>query len=117
MKALEEDVTGKVLLASWRGTRFECVQVLRDVCDKVLKDPRETEATLVRRAKGLLLIGAIFKSTQPDESDLERRELERMVSEAASGISKLQMFRAQAKADPHLKRREKDVSPHDSKGS
>ena len=27
--------------------------------------------------QGLLLIGAIFKSTVPDESDEERRELER----------------------------------------
>jgi len=34
---------------------------------------------LYNRAKALLLIGAIFKSTQPDESDEERRELERYV--------------------------------------
>jgi X-domain of DnaJ-containing len=32
LKALEYDVTGKILLASWRGTRFEVVQVLREVC-------------------------------------------------------------------------------------
>ena len=31
LKALEIDVTGKILLASWRGTRFEVVQVLREV--------------------------------------------------------------------------------------
>ena len=31
LKALEIDVTGKVMLASWRGTRFEVVQVLREV--------------------------------------------------------------------------------------
>lgn len=31
MKALEMDVTGKIMLASWRGTRFEVVQVLREV--------------------------------------------------------------------------------------
>ena len=35
LRALEIDVTGKILLASWRGTRFEVVQVLREVrpCD------------------------------------------------------------------------------------
>jgi X-domain of DnaJ-containing len=32
LKALEYDVTGKIMLASWRGTRFEVVQVLREVC-------------------------------------------------------------------------------------
>ena len=31
LKALEIDVTGKIMLASWRGTRFEVVQVLREV--------------------------------------------------------------------------------------
>jgi hypothetical protein len=31
----------------------------------------------------MLYIGATFKSTIPDESDEERRELERMVAEAA----------------------------------
>jgi hypothetical protein len=31
LKALEIDVTGKIMLASWRGTRFEVIQVLREV--------------------------------------------------------------------------------------
>jgi hypothetical protein len=31
LKALEIDMTGKIMLASWRGTRFEVVQVLREV--------------------------------------------------------------------------------------
>lgn len=31
LRALEEDVTGKIMLASWRGTRFEVIQVLREV--------------------------------------------------------------------------------------
>ena len=30
-KALEIKVTEKIMLASWRGTRFEVVQVLREV--------------------------------------------------------------------------------------
>ena len=99
LRALEEDVTGKIMLASWRGTRFEVVQVLREVSltiflnskinahvnilpqvvDKVLKEPGISELTLYNRAKGLLLIGTTFKATQPDESDIERRELERSV--------------------------------------
>jgi len=39
------------MLASWRGTRFECLQVLREVCDHVLKDPDVSEIVLINRAK------------------------------------------------------------------
>lgn len=39
------------MLASWRGTRFECVQVLREVCDHVLKEADVTETILLNRAK------------------------------------------------------------------
>ena len=35
LRALEEDVTGKIMLASWRGTRFEVNNVLREVCTAV----------------------------------------------------------------------------------
>lgn len=98
LRALEEDMTGKILLASWRGTRFEVVQVLREVVDHVLKDREVSEQTLVNRAKGLLIIGHIFKTTVPDESDEDRRELERIVSEAATGKSKHHHLRTAAKA-------------------
>lgn len=39
------------MLASWRGTRFECTQVLREVCDQALKDPEASETVLLNRAK------------------------------------------------------------------
>lgn len=57
------------------------------------------------------MLGAIFKRTQPDESDAERRDLERMVAEAASGKSKHQKMKAQAKANAHQKKHEKSGSP------
>ncbi|KAI5117135.1 hypothetical protein M0805_008254 [Coniferiporia weirii] len=88
LKALELDMTGKIMLASWRGTRFEVMQVLREVCDKVLSDNTVSEAVLLNRAKALMYIGVIFRRTEPDESAEERRELERMVAEAAAGKPK-----------------------------
>ncbi|KAH8832691.1 X-domain of DnaJ-containing-domain-containing protein [Flagelloscypha sp. PMI_526] len=88
LRALEMDVTGKILLASWRGARLEVVQVLREVMDNVLKDPEVSDAVLLNRAKGAMLIGAIFKATVADESDEERRELERMVADAAQPKNK-----------------------------
>ncbi|KAH0836701.1 X-domain of DnaJ-containing-domain-containing protein [Lanmaoa asiatica] len=116
LHAMEEDMTGKVyihatrrftysyhhlalqiLLASWRGTRFEVVQVLREVVDNVLKDREVSDQVLVNRAKGLLIIGHIFKITAPDDSDEDRRELERMVAEAAAGKSKHQQLRTHAR--------------------
>ncbi|EGN96674.1 hypothetical protein SERLA73DRAFT_184800 [Serpula lacrymans var. lacrymans S7.3] len=110
MRALEQDVTGKIMLASWRGTRFEVVQVLREVVDNVLKDKKASDLVLYNRAKGLLITGAIFKSTVPDESDEERRELERMVAEAAAGKSKHQQLRtAAAKTRKDGKTSPKDV--------
>ncbi|OCH85934.1 DnaJ-domain-containing protein [Obba rivulosa] len=117
LRALEEDVTGKIMLASWRGTRFEVVQVLREVVDTVLKEPGVPDAVLYNRAKGLLLMGAVFKSTEPDESDEERRELERMVAEAASGKSKHHQLQAQARAAARAKKhdsvahKEKEPAP------
>ena len=49
------------------------------VVDNVLKEPGVSDQVLYNRARGLLLLGAIFKSTIPDESDEERRDLERCV--------------------------------------
>lgn len=39
--------------------------------------PEVTDQVLMNRAKALLMIGAIFKAIEPDETDEERRELER----------------------------------------
>jgi len=111
LRALEEDITGRIMLASWRGTRFEVTQVLREVCDNVLKPHSASDLVLFNRAKGLLLMGAIFKSTVPDETDAERRELERMVAEAATGKSKHHQMMAQAKANAQGKKKEKSASP------
>ncbi|THV05539.1 DnaJ domain-containing protein [Dendrothele bispora CBS 962.96] len=99
LRALEMDVTGKIMLASWRGARLEVIQVLREVVDNVLKEPGASEHVLVNRAKGLLLTGAIFKTAIPDESDEERRELERMVAEAAQPKNKHAHKAAKAKRE------------------
>ncbi|KNZ79609.1 hypothetical protein J132_08994 [Termitomyces sp. J132] len=109
LRALEMDVTGKIMLASWRGARLEVVQVLREVVDNVLKEPGQSADVLYNRAKALLLTGAIFKSTIPDESDEERRELERMVAEAAQPKSKRRTTEAaKAKREEMIKQLEKE---------
>lgn len=98
LRALEADLTGKILLASWRGTRFEITQILREVVDNVLHEKGLTDDVLVKRAKAIMLIGVVFKSAQPDESEEERRELERLVAEAAKPKKKAKKEKAPAAA-------------------
>ena len=54
------------------------------VVDNVLYEPNLSKEVSGRRAKAIMSIGAIFKSVQADESDEERRELERYVSISGS---------------------------------
>lgn len=73
----------QILLVTWRSTKFEVYQVLGEVIDSVLKkEDGLTDDELSLRAKALISIGTIFKNTVPDETDEERRELERYVSRA-----------------------------------
>lgn len=56
----ERKVTGKILTAAWRGSRFEITQVLRDVCDKVLNDKSIPLSKRLERAQGLVILGNIY---------------------------------------------------------
>lgn len=56
----ERHVTGKILTAAWRGSKFEIQSVLREVCDNVLYDKKTPLSKRLERAQGLVLIGDIF---------------------------------------------------------
>ncbi|KNZ58063.1 tRNA modification GTPase TrmE [Puccinia sorghi] len=88
MEKLNKDLVGKLLLISWKGTRFESGAILRQVADNVLskESASVTDEVVMKRAKALLLIGMIFKEVEPDETDEERRELERQSAKAALAI-------------------------------
>lgn len=55
----ERRVTGKILTAAWRGSKFEIQSVLRDVCDAVLNDKKVPLQKRLERAEALLIIGEI----------------------------------------------------------
>ena len=59
---LEKKVTGKILMAAWRGSRFEIQSVLRDVCDKILNDKNVALNKRVERAHALMMVGTVFKN-------------------------------------------------------
>ncbi|SCV70271.1 BQ2448_1665 [Microbotryum intermedium] len=84
-KKIEADMSGKLLLVAWKGSKFELSTVLRQVVDAVLvKDsPEVTDAILTRRAQAIMFTGAILKTVKPEEGDDERRELEKLVAEAS----------------------------------
>jgi hypothetical protein len=57
----EKKVTGKILAAAWRGSKFEIQSVLRDVCDSVLNDKKVKLEKRVERAHALVIIGEMFQ--------------------------------------------------------
>ena len=57
----ERKVTGKILAAAWRGSKFEIQSVLRDVCDRVLNDKSVKLEKRIDRAHALILVGSIYQ--------------------------------------------------------
>lgn len=60
----EKRVTGKILAAAWKGSKFEIQSVLRDVCDKVLNDKNVKAEKRVERAHALVLSGTIYQNVR-----------------------------------------------------
>lgn len=60
----EKKVTGKILAAAWRGSRFEIQGVLRDVCDKVLGDKSVKLEKRIERARALVIAGNIYQKVR-----------------------------------------------------
>ncbi|KAL6876508.1 X-domain of DnaJ-containing domain-containing protein [Trichoderma novae-zelandiae] len=80
----ERRVTGKILTAAWRGSRFEIQGVLREVCDTVLKDKKVPLSKRLERAQALMLIGEIFiKAERSPEEEGDYLLFEQLVAEAA----------------------------------
>ena len=61
----ERKVTGKILAAAWKGSKFEIQGVLRDVCDKILNDKTVRIEKRVERAHALVLCGGIYQKVCP----------------------------------------------------
>jgi hypothetical protein len=81
----EKRVTGKILAAAWRGSKFEIQSVLRDVCDAVIYDKRARTEKRVERAQALVIVGEIFAKAErdPDEEG-EYMAFEQLMAEATA---------------------------------
>ncbi|KAK7416352.1 DnaJ-like protein [Neonectria punicea] len=80
----ERRVTGKILTAAWRGSKFEIQSVLREVCDSVLNDKKVPLSKRLERAQALVLIGDILsKAERSPEEEGDYLVFEQLVAEAA----------------------------------
>ncbi|KAI9865419.1 MAG: hypothetical protein M1813_002309 [Trichoglossum hirsutum] len=81
----ERRVTGKILAAAWRGSKFEIQGVLRDVCDKVLNDRAVPLEKRIERAHALVICGNIFEHAQRDpDEEADYMVFEQLMAEAAA---------------------------------
>lgn len=60
----ERRVTGKILAAAWKGSRYEIQSVLRDVCDKILTDKNVKMEKRIERAHALVLCGTVYQNVR-----------------------------------------------------
>ena len=80
----ERRVTGKILTAAWRGSKFEIQSVLRDVCDVVLNDKKVKLEKRLERAQAMVLIAEILsKAQRSPEEEGDYMAFEQLVAEAA----------------------------------
>ncbi|KAK1022416.1 DnaJ-like protein [Friedmanniomyces endolithicus] len=81
----EKRVTGKILAAAWRGSKFEIQGVLREVVDLVLYDKRVSGGKRVERAQALIMIGELFAKAErdPDEEG-DFMAFEQLMAEATA---------------------------------
>ncbi|KAK0714232.1 X-domain of DnaJ-containing-domain-containing protein [Apiosordaria backusii] len=80
----ERRVTGKILTAAWRGSKFEIQSVLRDVCDAVLNDKKVPHSKRLERAQALVYVGEIcLAAKRSPEEEGDYMAFEQLVAEAA----------------------------------
>lgn len=100
----EKLVTGKILAAAWRGSKFEIQSVLRDVCDKVLQDKAVKLEKRIERAQAIVIIGELFAKAERDpEEEGDFMAFEQLMAEAAA--------KKEHKSDKKKKKGEKGEQP------
>ncbi|KAI6018865.1 hypothetical protein EDC04DRAFT_440870 [Pisolithus marmoratus] len=94
-RALEEDVTGRILWFTWCGILSEAKQRLSEVVDCIR---RERNATTPERRdrlrQGLHVIGDIIKKASRVQLDDDLAHLRRIMLDAVAGVSKHRLWAA-----------------------
>lgn len=112
----ERKVTGKILAAAWRGSKFEIQSVLRDVCDKVLYERNIPLTKRVERAHALIMVGTIFKNAARDPDDeFAEGAFEQLVAEAGRKDDKKDKQKAKNPKDKAKEKTKEDESHEEVK--
>ncbi|KAF8471683.1 X-domain of DnaJ-containing-domain-containing protein [Kalaharituber pfeilii] len=107
---LEKKVTGKILMAAWRGSRFEIQSVLRDVCDKVLNDKTVSLNKRLERAHAIMMVGTIFKSAERDPDDeFAEGVFEQLMADAAKKDTTKKEAKKEKEKAPSVKKSKEAV--------
>ncbi|KAF2729508.1 DnaJ-domain-containing protein [Polyplosphaeria fusca] len=106
----EKKVTGKILAAAWRGSKFEIQSVLRDVCDNVLNDKKIKLDKRIERANALVIMGEMFQRAERDpEEEGDFMAFEQLMAEAAA---KKETRKSDKKKDEKKEGKEKAKHEH-----
>ena len=105
---LEKRVTGKILAAAWRGSKFEIQSVLRDVCDAVLEDPKVNKAKRLERAQAMVVVGEMCRDAKRSEDEEgDYLVFEQLVAEAQVKKEKKKDEKKDASKEAKEKEKEK----------
>ncbi|KAI6013246.1 hypothetical protein EDC04DRAFT_719515 [Pisolithus marmoratus] len=105
-RALEEDVTGKILLACWRGVCSEIEPILTKVAHLIVTDTRVGRDGRKQRIRLLRDVGDAFKhATNDGHGESRGCHLRRIVVDAEENVSKYKLLLA-SRVAPHTKHRE-----------
>ncbi|KAK4935499.1 DnaJ-like protein [Elasticomyces elasticus] len=106
----ERKVTGKILAAAWRGSKFEIQGVLREVCDRILNDKTVRLEKRVERAQALVLCGTIYQKAERDpEEEGDFMAFEQLMAESM----KKQEKKKEKEKDKETSSKDKHHSGHD----
>ncbi|KAG9237446.1 X-domain of DnaJ-containing-domain-containing protein [Amylocarpus encephaloides] len=99
----ERRVTGKILTAAWRGSKFEIQSVLRDVCEEILNDKTVSMEKRLERAQALVISGEVYSKAQRNpEEEGDYMAFEQLVAEAAAKKEKDGKKKGKDKKDTHV---------------
>ncbi|KAL4080984.1 hypothetical protein J3A83DRAFT_112060 [Scleroderma citrinum] len=93
-RALEEDITGMILLTCWRGVRSEVEKALRKVVDLVVNDLAVDGGLGYARALCLRDIATIFRQVVDECPDNGQCPLRRVMQDAEKGTRKRDLLLA-----------------------
>ncbi|KAL4070092.1 hypothetical protein V8B97DRAFT_527985 [Scleroderma yunnanense] len=92
-RALEDDITGKILLAYWKGICSEIEQIVEKVIRRIVNDGSISRSEQEERSKNLQQDGMILEKATAAASDDDQSHLRRILADAEAGISKYELLR------------------------